>query len=248
LIRGALLPFCVFQSTRPHEARRVWSSAETVGTGVSIHAPARGATSAGELGRDVITFQSTRPHEARPGVLARVLSARNGFNPRARTRRDWAAPFTRRSGTPFQSTRPHEARHDGREAFEQGKRFQSTRPHEARPGRSLLGTSQCAVSIHAPARGATPTRDGLFVGTNEFQSTRPHEARRSEISANVRDNRFQSTRPHEARPPLADGEAPAAEVSIHAPARGATAQACAQQSRRCSFNPRARTRRDASMM
>ncbi len=78
----------------------------------------------------------------------------------------------------FQSTRPHGAR-----PWTLGRPrwtwlFQSTRPHGARQqGRNGLD-GFLAVSIHAPARGATVPQDMLAM-VHKFQSTRPHGARRS---------------------------------------------------------------------
>ena len=97
-----------FQSTRPHGARqalcksldekpgfnpraRTGRDARGVflakGQLVSIHAPARGATSGSTRRLWRSKFQSTRPHGARPGLVnGDVLLG--GFNPRARTGRD----------------------------------------------------------------------------------------------------------------------------------------------------------------
>ena len=121
--------------------------------------------------------------------------------------------------------------------------FQSTRPRGARQaGRRVRGVDRDAVSIHAPAGGATPagcgTRPSVW-----FQSTRPRGARRGrtwpttfcrcfnprarggrdgyhEVGHDLADQ-FQSTRPRGARPP-----------------------ASAWSLRCCRFNPRARGGRD----
>src|SRR5690606_18413326 len=78
-----------------------------------------------------------------------------------------------------------------------------------------------------------------------FQSTRPRGARRSLSRLHSRRLWFQSTRPRGARPDLAAVLQMSIEVSIHAPAWGATSSTCI----RCynglsSFNPRARVGRD----
>ena len=78
--------------------------------------------------------------------------------------------------------------------------FQSTRPRGARRGAAETSGWQVLVSIHAPARGATPVRSRQEKENNEFQSTRPRGARHREMQ----------TAPEETL------------VSIHAPARGAT--------------------------
>ncbi len=124
-----------FQSTRPHGARPATacgSQLEPPGfnprartgrddfqpfdcglcVGVSIHAPARGATAVHHRGRRL----------------------RRGFNPRARTGRDAWKCTVPLHVVSFQSTRPHGARP-----------LPPSAPHQMPP-----------VSIHAPARGATP--------------------------------------------------------------------------------------------
>ena len=56
----------MFQSTRPHGARQILFSSYTPAAGVSIHAPAWGATAAYPPYEWVfLLFQSTRPHGAR---------------------------------------------------------------------------------------------------------------------------------------------------------------------------------------
>jgi len=54
-----------FQSTHPHGARPGFYRAHVFAVGVSIHAPARGATGISASLRPYAWFQSTRPHGAR---------------------------------------------------------------------------------------------------------------------------------------------------------------------------------------
>ncbi len=97
-----------FQSTRPRGARR-WALPFRTLSGVSIHAPARGATL---IPREYLIpdeFQSTRPRGAR------LLLGQNNlrgvcFNPRAREGRDPALSQCPRYHRGFQSTRPRGAR------------------------------------------------------------------------------------------------------------------------------------------
>ena len=99
-----------FQSTRPRGARLGLALGLGRDLGVSIHAPARGATMLRGILRLCVLFQSTRPRGARQTQLNNARTAQE-----------------------FQSTRPR------------GARLQERRGRRA--GR--------AVSIHAPARGAT---------------------------------------------------------------------------------------------
>ena len=122
---------------------------------VSIHAPARGATSASAQARRTGAFQSTHPRGVRPHgsdvgagraevsihAPARGATSRPGgssrpsgrFNPRTRAGCDLGVIRLMRSC----------------------RLFQSTHPRGVRPGRRRRCPPGRAVSIHAPARGAT---------------------------------------------------------------------------------------------
>src|SRR5690606_11160680 len=99
--------------------------------------------------------------------------------------------------------------------------FQSTRPRGAR--RQDLDFADCSrdVSIHAPAWGAT--RDArMAAGGFMFQSTRPRGARHQQQAEGEDVMVFQSTRPRGARPGQPRDQIRPENVSIHAPAWGAT--------------------------
>ena len=189
---------------------------------VSIHAPARGATSCccpppacierfnprAREGRDQssapstphsASFQSTRPRGARPRLAMTSLSS-----------------------LAFQSTRPRGARprHLGFLVWVQA--FQSTRPRGARhmDGVQVLAISE--VSIHAPARGAT-WRPASRCCSRGFQSTRPRGARHALVDDDLLPGSF-NPRAREGRDLRCGGVCRCRIVSIHAPARGATEQ------------------------
>ena len=131
-------PKTPFQSTHPRGVRRSAGGAWSVGRrGVSIHAPAWGAT--GTTSRYAILrnlFQSTHPR----GV--RRAGGRHGADRCAK----------------FQSTHPRGVRRQDSGASSMADRFQSTHPRGVRlPLRTVNSVSQF-VSIHAPAWGATKTR------------------------------------------------------------------------------------------
>ena len=99
---------------------------------VSIHAPARGATTTRRGRRSRVKFQSTRPRGARPSHPRIALAKALRFNPRAREGRDLTQASISGVLTGFNP--------------------------RAREGRDADAESQIqrdAVSIHAPARGAT---------------------------------------------------------------------------------------------
>ncbi len=141
-------------------------------------------------------------------------------------------------------------------------KFQSTPPHGGRPwqlpragapvgfnprprtGGDDLGDRQelyrHAVSIHAPARGATIA--GALVPRAEGVSI--HAPARGATSANTNASpgqEFQSTPPHGGRPHGDLRIVAVLKVSIHAPARGATAGRSDSRRGRSCFNPRPRT-------
>ena len=198
----------MFQSTRPRGARP--------STSRSRHAAS--------------WFQSTRPRGARRVIPHSALRMWTGFNPRARVGRDRESYRICQFYEWFQSTRPRGARRvsagvgfvhsfnprarvgrdpNERPMYRDGL-FQSTRPSRA-------SSRTVPVSIHAPAWGAT--RVGLYTRERLFQSTRPRGARPRELGGLI--ELFQSTRPRGA---LQDRSDPclARQVSIHAPAWGAT--------------------------
>ena len=76
-----------FQSTRPRGARQYLVDAPFNVSHVSIHAPARGATTAQAYQVTITKFQSTRPRGARR-ILSMLSNGEYSFNPRAREGRD----------------------------------------------------------------------------------------------------------------------------------------------------------------
>ena len=237
--------------------------------GVSIHAPAWGATRAlSASARTNKKFQSTRPRGARPG--------------------SW---YWHTRQVPFQSTRPRGARPRGcggrRSAHAvsiHAPAWGATRPWSglhawsrrfnprARVGRDCPRQGERVgrvdVSIHAPAWGATidfsPMAATLWCFNPRARVGRDTWSPVCDLARGV----FQSTRPRGARPGRAADtpqvvsvsiHAPAwgatqhrfkhgsiVAVSIHAPAWGATLIEVAPLQGSLSFNPRARVGRDYS--
>ena len=120
---------------------------------VSIHAPARGATTQGSQGRRYGMFQSTHPHGVRPITFSISIgqSLFQSTHPHGvRLRRPSAVSDQRE----FQSTHPHGVRHYVGLLLSLALQFQSTHPHGVR----------LAQALHA---------DGKYA----FQSTHPHGVR-----------------------------------------------------------------------
>ena len=241
---GGILKMDQFQSTRPHGARLRDVGDDAVHFGVSIHAPAWGATTGGGGG---------------------ALSC-SRFNPRARMGRDikslsrirdsivsihapaWGATGT--AGAPamglpvFQSTRPHGARRLG--AVPEATFFEVS-IHAPAWGATIAGVVRRRlkqVSIHAPAWGATELQ-------GEIAALRAVSIHAPAWGATGRGIKVCSAWRVSIHAPAWGATAVAlllphlAEVSIHAPAWGATRPSSTPSWARCGFNPRARMGRDS---
>ena len=168
---------------------------------ISIHAPAKGATSCTVSCKPPRTFQSTLPRrERRIAVCISLQSVQ------------------------FQSTLPRRERRTLPLTTSIFRiKFQSTLPRRERPPCCMSPTFQRSISIHAPAKGATcgdlartmavvisihaPAKGATLSSsrTNRrtaFQSTLPRRERRA-MSTNAATcaTIFQSTLPRRERPP-----------------------------------------------
>ncbi len=215
----------LFQSTHPRGVRLGGQLHHLTQDGVSIHAPAWGATTTWAFLRvSLISFQSTHPRGVRPWpVLHAPPQGHVSIHAPA-----WGATRI------FVMT-------DSPDLL-----FQSTHPRGVRHPLTVPSPSRYIVSIHAPAWGATSIRrcclrraggfnprtrvgcdwwgmeDGPSVKV--FQSTHPRGVRRPRRAASRRlPKLFQSTHPrgvrHRAAVPCRGTRT---RVSIHAPAWGAT--------------------------
>ncbi len=168
----------MFQSTRPRGARHVSSRSDTVGLTVSIHAPAWGATFFCFFDFILMLVSIHAPAWGATNIQKQYDTIDMSFNPRARVGRDQYTKTVRYYRYEFQSTRPRGARHEAsyyrkriRDCFNPRARvgrdgsvqpishkegvFQSTRPRGARHVKVQHLLLLEAVSIHAPAWGAT---------------------------------------------------------------------------------------------
>ena len=198
------------------------TEAEIAGyTNISIHAPARGATQKQFQDTRLRLFQSTHPRGVRRTRTAGSLRGRI-----------------------FQSTHPRGVRLDLLLHIIHTRQFQSTHPRGVRPFSSQIKPSYAAISIHAPARGATDNVQSGFRtldsfqsthprgvrriasrqphGVRRFQSTHPRGVRQATDRASVRAILFQSTHPRGVRRTVRRWKSTHHWISIHAPARGAT--------------------------
>ena len=165
-----------FQSTLPRGERQLSYKDASAGTGISIHAPARGATCkfywfsesikisihAPARGaticqpmhqRDIIIFQSTLPRGERLCTCSSDMCQPN-FNPRSREGSDFSVTVFCNSVTVISIHAPARGATDYAYSL----------------------TSHYGISIHAPARGATVWLS-CFINCFLFQSTLPRGER-----------------------------------------------------------------------
>ncbi|KUK64150.1 MAG: Uncharacterized protein XD84_1684 [Desulfotomaculum sp. 46_80] len=270
----------MFQSTHPHGVRLKSSILAAVDvcfnprtrtgcdyadsscaqvSGVSIHAPARGATAGPGILSPLAMFQSTHPHGVRPTSNS-LTSLSTRFNPRTRTGCDRSNSFI---GAAIESFNPRTRTgcdyFDGSNWDRHGRFNPRTRTgcdfnilisifvqsvsiHAPARGATLLAVPcqfGALVSIHAPARGATHWQRSLRL-TGLFQSTHPHGVRRyAQAFSPVK--RVSIHAPARGATPRGRSRRDPQIVSIHAPARGATFSLSIAITRSSRFNPRTRT-------
>ena len=236
---------------------------------VSIHAPAWGATDDQAASvAEVAEFQSTHPRGVRRsnlsspdtpmlfqsthprGVRHMHPKKRGRYGPVSIHAPAWGATgagnIIINNDEVFQSTHPRGVRHALPQTFGICMMFQSTHPRGVRRPDLYGPPGGDAVSIHAPAWGATGlpcqkpvaaacfnprTRVGCDAGLGNphrllgwFQSTHPRGVRRCQVSLSTVPGLFQSTHPRGVRPDLIEVVPNIEGVSIHAPAWGATRQ------------------------
>ena len=144
---------------------------------ISIHAPARGATSIPCMGKCVCPDFNPRSREG--SDAASVIDGHDGesdFNPRSREGSDSWRDSGMTAIKKFQSTLPRGERRD-RRVREAGTRNFNPRSREGSDSSHFLSVLPAqTISIHAPARGATALVS--FVRTIlRFQSTLPRGER-----------------------------------------------------------------------
>ena len=128
---------------------------------VSIHAPARGATSAVSISKVIRGFQSTPLHEGRPTSGA-GHNGKQSFNPRPCTRGDYIERRFDFSG----GVSIHAPARGATKALEQriGPPMVSIHaPARGATRRHAHAGVYRPVSIHAPARGATAKKQSFEV-------------------------------------------------------------------------------------
>ena len=188
----------MFQSTRPRGARLRLAKTDFTRLRVSIHAPAWGATRVFAQDADGLHVSIHAPAWGATLLLTDMLELPLFQSTRPRGARRYHSLKINEYAR-FQSTRPRGARQGQKITKCRLLQFQSTRPRGARQFRPDALSLSLAVSIHAPAWGATKTEQS----NAEFSYVSIHAPA------------WGATR-------RLRKEALAGLVSIHAPAWGAT--------------------------
>ena len=180
-----LLPIWTFQSTLPRRERRCICQSGNFISFISIHAPAKGATR---------STQGWQEHARRISIHAPAKGATTfftpkhciytNFNPRSREGSDTRRSLLSNLGGQFQSTLP---RRERLVSLVHCHGIRAISIHAPAKGATLPAMPVRAsfrISIHAPAKGATGARKTDKSTQGEFQSTLPRrERRRNTISS-----------------------------------------------------------------
>ena len=213
---------------------------------VSIHAPTRGATQRQQYLTGQYEFQSTHPHGVRHNTLPVCVSAfgvsihaptRGAtflissywlrslcFNPRTHTGCDFLNAVFFQVNAVFQSTHPHGVRRGAKISVFRYDKFQSTHPHGVRHIYHC-GTYVVQMFQSTHPHGVRQNLNNYESTGEQFQSTHPHGVRLHLGRPLYLYQLFQSTHPHGVRLKSQGIPEIVANVSIHAPTRGATRSA-----------------------
>ena len=234
----------MFQSTHPRGVRPDSEPAGSTGGSVSIHAPAWGATRRGShqisasggfnprtrVGCDpsrncmsslTCRFQSTHPRGVRLRERFSIDSMDEFQSTHPRGVR-LANVLWQQVMVPVSIHAPAWGATGGSSLCVRNRpEFQSTHPRGVRREMGHIEWQGSEVSIHAPAWGATRTGEGDQWRV-VFQSTHPRGVRQDHSPVVVTQLGFQSTHPRGVRHFRGCGLGHGQQVSIHAPAWGAT--------------------------
>ena len=155
----------------------------TQNVGISIHAPAKGATA--RTGKDFFRYGYFNPRSREGSDVCRFssLSRQNDFNPRSREGSDRARTNETRTSGHFN---PRSREGSDRLIFrlkEIIQEFQSTLPRRERRVLVLAGGLLVYISIHAPAKGATTYRCCVRIASFDFN---PRSREGSDPSVHLR--------------------------------------------------------------
>ena len=191
-----------FQSTLPRGERPIEDVQLYKSVLISIHAPARGATSAYIPSPLTVVISIHAPARGATKAQQRFRECTGYFNPRSREGSDKNvfdsgvtdsvisihAPARGATAvcfiwqivdTNFNPRSREGSDKDGASVKLMDRIFQSTLPRGERQKYLAFSSASFAISIHAPARGATYLKYRYNIGSFVFQSTLPRGERRT---------------------------------------------------------------------
>ncbi len=183
-----------FQSTLPRGERLYIRSGSAGDQGISIHAPARGATCALYLGFDISEISIHAPARGATHHPIPSFFPVPNFNPRSREGSDCSRVRLGGRLCIFQSTLPRGERLASRPVPLPSLQISIHAPARGATPSGRDTGSLSPISIHAPARGATYHPGSCCIAV-KFQSTLPRGERPSPVAMTARSIVFQSTLP-----------------------------------------------------
>ena len=147
---------------------------------------------------------------------------------------------SRASSLRFQSTHPRRVRHLQTPFPLLSTLFQSTHPRRVRQEDGYYGGVTGAISIHAPAKGATYINMKCQTNNILFQSTHPRRVRRKQGLWNWEGANISIHAPAKGATDAIKSCGLNENISIHAPAKGATEMTALTWTSLSDFNPRTR--------
>ena len=142
-------------------------------------------------------FQSTLPRRERPSWSLKIVVCRY-FNPRSREGSDILTSIITLRQNLFQSTLPRRERHSSKMITSMSGAISIHAPAKGATSSKMITSMSGAISIHAPAKGATPKHEA-FHPIYRFQSTLPRRERPKIRSHSKKSLIFQSTLPRRER-------------------------------------------------
>ena len=234
---------------------------------ISIHAPAKGATVQSLNISLLLRFQSTLPRRERRSCASISENDIANFNPRSREGSDFRTLFRLLAYVIFQSTLPRRERRKSGSQCCYGTEISIHAPAKGATTWEYRTTQKLRISIHAPAKGATYTnayyncRRWYFNPRSREGSDKVMDSESFKISHfNPRSREgsdfsgrfilyffyiFQSTLPRRERHLSTISCNVSTDISIHAPAKGATLLDARSFQILNNFNPRSREGSDS---
>ena len=208
-------------------------------TVISIHAPAKGATMIGGESDSGTGISIHAPAKGATCGPRKWSAMRWYFNPRSREGSDQ----TDKQTEPTARISIHApAKGATSMAPDTRRRLVISIHAPAKGATAKTGLLACikVISIHAPAKGATSLTAIHPTASISFQSTLPRRERLIRPNLSDKPQGFQSTLPRRERHLEKLIAQQMKEISIHAPAKGATPSLKPCRSRVFNFNPRSR--------